>query len=371
MRKRKVRRVLLKPSLAARGLAGALSVAAVSQTSAAATAPPTEARIGAIIDDVVVRATANNACKGMAVVATQGGIRASRFYGVTGPSRRKPTADTIFAIGSITKTMTATLLAWADARGTARLSDPLQKFAPPGVTVPNFRGQRVLLSQLADHTSGLPHNMSRRSAALQPADAWAWLNTARVETAPGSQYRYSNVGYGFLGLALARAHRTTLAQLYERVITGPLGMTDTRLVLTPAQQTRLAAGYRDNDTVGQGSPYFPALDAAGAMYSSLRDMSRYLDFELGRVASPLSAARALMFKPRHSAKRAGRIGLGWQIREFRDGSQVVAKHGSIGGYSSFIIFVPAVDAGAVILANQHRCPVTRMGHQIIKDLVRA
>jgi serine-type D-Ala-D-Ala carboxypeptidase/endopeptidase len=84
--------------------------------------------------------------------------------------------------------------------------------------------------------------------------------------------------------AIARRENATEDQLYSRVITGPLGMRDTAIALSPAQHARLAQGYQpDGQPAPENAPGWPALDGAGALRSTLNDMMRYLDFELGKT----------------------------------------------------------------------------------------
>lgn len=73
-------------------------------------------------------------------------------------SGRRPSPTTVFEIGSVTKTFTATLLALFAERGIVRLDDPLQAYVPGWVTVPSYGGRQITLLDLATHTSGLPKN---------------------------------------------------------------------------------------------------------------------------------------------------------------------------------------------------------------------
>ena len=97
--------------------------------------------LGRIVDEAVMHAPA---CTGLAIGVEQGNVRAQRFYGDTG-NHGRPKADTEFEIGSITKTLTATLLAFEDQQGTMHFGDPLARYAPPGFRVPDFNGQPILM----------------------------------------------------------------------------------------------------------------------------------------------------------------------------------------------------------------------------------
>jgi CubicO group peptidase (beta-lactamase class C family) len=102
--------------------------------------------------------------------------------------------------------------------------------------------------------------------------------------------------------------------------------------------------------------------------STLDDMMRYLDFELGEINVPLSSLLPLLHQPRHAAEPNGSVGLGWQMHERPNGLKTIFKDGAVPGYSSFMIFTPSSASGAVVLSNQTGCPVTRIGAQIIGSL---
>jgi CubicO group peptidase (beta-lactamase class C family) len=332
---------------------------------AAAEPAPSPESLGRIIDEAVTHAPA---CTGLAIGAEQGNVRANRFYGNTG-NRGRPTADTEFEIGSITKTLTATLLAYEDQQGNVHINDPLARFAPAGMRVPNFNGQQILMLHLADHTSGLPRTMSGFTPPLMPETMWRFVSSYQLQRAPGAQFLYSNLGFGLLARAIARRENATEDQLYARIITQPLGMRDTAIKLSPGQQVRLAQGYRpDGQPAPEGAPGFPAMDGAGAARSTLNDMMRYLDFELGKINVPLSSLLPLLHQPRHAAEPSGSVGLGWQMHERPNGLKTIFKDGAVPGYTSFMVFTPSSGSGTVILSNQTGCPVTKIGAQIIGSL---
>lgn len=340
---------------------------AVLVPEAATALSPGEAAVAGVVDDAVGRTTSDRACKALAVAARHGDARITHLEGDVG-NGSAPRRNTVFAIGSITKTLTAAVLVWSVYQGTVHLNDPLQVYAPPGIAVPAFGEQKILLSQLADHTSGLPRRVRNAGDRLQPDEAWTWLAHYRLPQAPGAAYQYSAAGYGFLGLALERANHATLQQLYDRVVSAPLGMRDTTFVLSAAQRTRLAQGYnRRGEPASQQPEWYPAFNAAGALYSTLDDMARYLDFVLHRVTTPASPLLAEMLKPRHRAKHDQSVGLGWDM-ETMGTVTVYTKHGSQPGYASMIAFEPSTQSGAVVLANQAHCPAPRIAMGIVRGL---
>jgi serine-type D-Ala-D-Ala carboxypeptidase/endopeptidase len=349
----------------------------VAPTTATRAALQVEVSLDALADQAAQGALAGGKCKAIAIGIEENGQQALKFYGDTG-NVGAPAADTEFEVGSITKTFTAMLLALADQRATAqtpgspimRLEDPLQDYAPAGITVPSYQGTPITLLDLATHTSGLPRNMPvPKTSHLQPPKAWAFVNAYKLTRAPGQQFEYSNLGFGMLALAIARQANRDIDDLIANQIAGPLGMEDTMIALDPARQKRLARGYRANGTeAGGGLPSWPAMNGAGALHSTLADLMRYLHYQLGEATTPLNAVLPALQQWRRPAARDSGVGLGWQMHKLTNGVEVIGKDGVTAGYASLITFAPSSHTGAVILTNRVNCPVMQMGAQIIGPL---
>jgi CubicO group peptidase (beta-lactamase class C family) len=319
--------------------------------------------LGRWIDQAVV---GNNSCIGLAVGAKKDQVAVARFFGTTG-NNGQPNLDTEFEIGSITKTFTTALLAWSHQKGRMRIDDPLSKYAPVGV--PTYQGQPILVVQLADHTSGLPRQMPISASRIVPQDVWEFLGRYQLTRAPGEEYVYSNVGVNILGLALERTHDASLDQLFARVITGPLGMHDTAIVLSPQQHARLAWGFGENgQRATEFVPGYPFVGGAGGLRSTLRDMMRYLDFQIGGAGTPLDALLPILHEVRHAKSARAGVGLAWNIEVGRNETPIIFHSGLMPGYSSMMIFGPTIRAGVVVLANQANCGAGKVGAAVFRRL---
>ncbi len=281
--------------------------------------------------------------------------------------------DTEFEIGSISKVFTSIILAKMVGEGTVALDDPVQKYLPDGVTVPSKDGKQITLVELATHTSGLP----RLPTNLAPADPhnpyadytaeklYAYLNSAQLVSTPGEKVAYSNLGVGLLGHALARAAGKSYEALLADVVTGPLGLTQTSVQLSQAQQQRFAQGY-DADGNPAEAWNFDVLVGAGGIRSTGSDMVDFLRANMHQKGE-LADAIGLTQKPRVQAhgEVEGHMGLGWIIRP--DG--VVWHNGGTGGFHSFIGFSPQDDVGVVVLANAETPAVDKLGPAVL-DVLR-
>jgi D-alanyl-D-alanine-carboxypeptidase/D-alanyl-D-alanine-endopeptidase len=176
-----------------------------------------------------------------------------------------------------------------------------------------------------------------------------FLSTCQLTRDIGSQYEYSNLGGGLLGHVLARRAATDYEALVRARITGPLGMTDTQITLTPEMKTRLAAGHdAAMETVANWD--LPTLAGAGALRSTANDLLTFLAANLGDKTSRLAPAMAAMLTIRRPTGQAGlEVALGWHIFT-TDGREIVWHNGGTGGYRSFMGFDPKTRTGVVVLS---------------------
>jgi CubicO group peptidase (beta-lactamase class C family) len=267
-----------------------------------------------------------------------------------------PDQDTVFEIGSVTKTFTATLLAEAVEAGRDKLDEPVAKLLPD-FTIPSRNGKYITLGNLAEQHSGLPRLPANMSPS-DPGNPYADYDAAKLKAFlagyaltrdPGSQYEYSNLGVGLLGYALAQQSHTTYGALVEKKILKPLGMTLSGVEISSAMRTHLATGHD-----GQGKPTenwdLDVLAGAGAIKSTGHDMLRYLEANMGVLESPLDAAMRFAHKPRLPLGGNEKIGLVWMTRHDKAGD-VVWHNGMTGGYASFVGFTADGKHGVVILTN--------------------
>ncbi len=265
--------------------------------------------------------------------------------------------NTVFEIGSVTKTFTASLLADLVRRGEVSLDDPVTRYLPPEVKlVPH--GRAITLLDLATQSSGLPRLPANLHPAnpddpyvdYGPSELYQFLSGYTPSRDPGAQYEYSNVGVGLLGLALARHAGKSYEQLLEARILTPLGMADTRITSTAGMQRRLATGHnRDGDAVANW--HFNALAGAGAIRSTLNDMLTFLAANLDSAKTPLGAALFATHASRLATTLPNTtIGLAWHILHAHE-TDIVWHNGETAGFHSFIGFDPARHVGVVILSN--------------------
>ena len=281
-------------------------------------------------------------------------------YGALDTTGRRPVdGDSLFEIGSVTKTFTALVLQDMALRGQVGLDDPVAKYLPEGTKVPSFGGHEITLRHLATHTAALPPNlpnpaMKRAEEAFDhtsEADLYRFLATYQLPREPGTEWAYSNLGVGLLGVALSRRAGMDLETLVRQRVTGPLGMTSTAMTVPAPLQARLATGYdafvRPTAPIAIG----PAEAAAGLIRSSANDMLKLLAAETGNVKTPLKPAMdAMLIQDRAEMPGGFRQALGWMVLDLPSG-RIVTHSGGTFGQRAFAAFNTKTREGVIVLSN--------------------
>lgn len=260
-------------------------------------------------------------------------------------------AQTLYEIGSNTKTMVAYLLARAIADGHLKADARLADYWPEAP-------EAITLVQLASHHSGLPRlpqNLVLQESTY--ADPYAGYGRQELQEAlagvtPGEQiYLYSNFAYGALGETLARHADTTLAELLQRQLLQPLQMDNTYVALAGREDSpHLAQGY---DAMGKpvDAWHFDAMAGAGAVVSNLDDMVKYVQAMMQKSAAK-DPIMQLMINPEASLGDCCRHPLGWMLDKDKQGRPFAWHAGQTAGFTSVIGFYLDGSRGMVLLNNQ-------------------
>jgi CubicO group peptidase (beta-lactamase class C family) len=281
-------------------------------------------------------------------------------YGSSGTNRPLD-ANSVFEIGSITKTFTATSLADMIVKGEVKLDDPVAKYLPSSSHVPSRNGREITLVDLATQSSGLPRmpsNFAPKDQNNPYADyteqqAIDFVSSYQLTRDVGAKYEYSNLGMGLLGIALTRREGVSYEQLVRKHVIDPLQMSDTRVTFTPSMRERLALGHDDAGKVVSNWD-IPGLAGAGALRSTVNDMLKYLAANVDPAHSPLAPAIEMTHVKRHGTDNPNlNLGLAWHILTTPEGSNITWHNGGTGGYRTFTGFDSSRHAGVVVLSNSN------------------
>ena len=162
--------------------------------------------------------------------------------------------NTFFDIGSITKTFTTLLLADMATQGVVNLTDPIEKYLPASVKVPEFKGHKITLENLASHTSGLPEWpsniwLNNKVGVFNPnyneTMLYQGLSNITLTREPGSEFQYSSFGIALLAHILSLKAGLPYEQLVKHRILDVLGMNDTKITLSPYEiKNRFSIGHQ-------------------------------------------------------------------------------------------------------------------------------
>lgn len=281
-------------------------------------------------------------------------------YGRLNQGDDRPLDDaTLFQIGSVTKVFPSLLLGDMAQRGEVALDDPVAKYLPSDVKVPERGGKQITLTDLATHTSGLPRLPTKLRfrtirdpyADYTEAALYEFLCSYKLTREIGSKYEYSNLGGGLLGLALSRRAGVDYGQLVRERICEPLGMNSTTSQISEEMQWRRAIGHDRTLAPAPGWNFSPATAGAGELWSNADDMLTFLAANLGYVKTSLAETMAAMLKVRRATGVKGlEIALGWHVL-MKKGREIFWHNGGTGGYRSFIGFDLQAGLGIVAISN--------------------
>lgn len=377
-----------------RRLSAMLAFACASVVGAAAQG---QSQIESIVDGVIEPLMQQHGIPGMAVgIITPDGHQVFN-YGVASKASQQPvTGDTLFEIGSISKTFTATLAAYAEVQGKLSLTDRVGKH------LPLFEGSefgKVSLSNLGTSVSGgmplqFPDSVNNQEQMNAFFQAWA------PAYAPGTYRTYANPSIGMLGVVTAEAMGEDFVTLMQDTLYPALGLSSTYLEVPEAARANYAQGYTKTDEPIRLAAGTLAAEAYGVR-TTASDLVRFVEANIGRADVDEAVEQALR------ATHTGYYTLGamtqdliWEQYAYpvalddllAGNSAAVAyepnavtaltppqppqdnvwinKTGSTNGFGAYVAFVPQQEYGIVLLANKNYPMDARVtaAHQILTAL---
>lgn len=338
-----------------------------------------EARLKAITDAAIKPIMEKNGIPGLAVGISVDGESYIFTYGAMSKSTGQPvTAETLFELGSISKTFTATLATYAEANGHLSLSGRVRDYLP-GMKGTAFGD--VTLTHLGTHTAGgfplqVPDNVKTETQLL------AYLKSWKPSYGAGTHRTYANPSIGMLGYITAKAMGQGYDAAMQDTLFPALGLKDTFTVVPQAKLANYAQGYTRNDEPARLTPGILSSEAYGVR-STATDMIRFVNANLGlekldgKIRQAIASTHTGYF-----AVGAMTQDLVWEqyarpvalktlvqsnsgallktvpVQEIapplKPGQDVfVNKTGSTNGFGAYVAFIPQRKLGIVILANKN------------------
>ncbi|HEX7909951.1 MAG TPA: class C beta-lactamase [Paraburkholderia sp.] len=356
----------------------ALAVCATAPVTHAADNAP--AGIKRSVDAAIQPVMAKYGIHGMAVGIVAAGKPYVFDYGVASAETGQPvTGDTLFELGSISKTFTATLASYAQVSGDLSLSDKTSQYLPV------LQGKpfgNVKLVNLGTHTPGglplqVPDNINNNDELMQYFEAW------QPSCAPGTCRTYANPGIGMLGLITAKSMGQDFEPLMQQRLFPALGLTSSYLDVPQARMPDYAQGYKKNGAPVRVSPGVLSAEAYGVK-ATAADMTRFMQANMNLLQLDAKLQRAI--DETHTGYfKAGVLtqDLIWEqyaypvtLKTLLAGNSSamalkatpateinppqaprkdvwINKTGSTNGFGAYVAFIPEKQMGIVILANQN------------------
>ncbi|MFM0290808.1 class C beta-lactamase [Paraburkholderia megapolitana] len=360
-------------------LMATIAVTLCATTSISHAAGNQQDQIRQAVDEAVRPVMAKNNIAGMAIGIIDGQQHYVYSYGVASLETRKPvTQNTLFELGSISKTFTATLASLAQVDGELALTDKVGKYLPL-LSGSRFADARVL--DLGTHTPGglplqVPDNVSNNDQLMQYLKAW------QPAYAPGTERTYSNISIGMLGVLTATSMKQGFAALAEQRLFAALGMTNSYFDVPQAHMADYAQGYKEDGTPIRVAPGVLSTEAYG-IKTSAADMTRFLQANMNQLKLDEKLQRAIT-QTHTGYFKAGVMtqDLIWEqyaypvaLKTLQEGNSPemifnatpvsefkppqapredvwINKTGSTNGFGAYVAFIPEKQLGIVILANR-------------------
>ncbi len=327
---------------------------------------------------------------GMSVaIVKEGETIYSEGFGARDPQRNLPaTPDTLYGIGSITKSFVAIAIMQLVEEGLLSVDDPVSQYIPFKLGLP---GKSIKIHHFLTHSSGLP-SLATSSVALHRGigidtgipwgsvqDFYRLVNDAQGEIAaePGVRFFYHNAAWRMLGHIVQELSGQPFHVYIKKMILDPLGMNRSTLKTADfnSDPNHIVPHWKKPDGTVESSwfpypdpednPEFSFIAAAGGITSSVNEMTRYLDvhinkgsYEGGRLACPESFDKMHSFYSKRADNLYGELGYGYGVGITPDfhGYKMISHGGSILVSTAHMSFIPELKAGVVMMANSAAPP---------------
>ncbi|MCY0994409.1 serine hydrolase [Nannocystis sp. ILAH1] len=336
-----------------------------------------------VIDAYLQQTVARDRLVGLAAgVVIDGELAWFRGYGHRDPARGLPVErDSVFGVGSITKTFTALAVLKLRDEGRLDLDRPAASYLPAldDIAYPTADSPRFTVRQILTHTAGLPRMGNFAEYPETPpgrAEFLATLAGIGLDRPPGERRVYSNLGFQLLGPLVEEVAGVDHRRYVRDQILTPLGMTSTVWAPEDVPGDRLAIGHeRAPEGTSRPRPHWRpgAADAAGGLYSSVEDLARYAAFNLAawpaRDEAEVGPLRRATVREAHALAvltsfaaasipaAPARVhisgsGLGFGVQATCRFDHVVALAGKTLNYRASLHMLPGRGVAVILLSNQ-------------------
>ncbi|MET3536446.1 class C beta-lactamase [Chryseobacterium limigenitum] len=333
-----------------------------------------------LIDSLAKPLMSENKIPGISIAITVNGKHSFFNYGTISKESNKPvTNQSLFELGSISKTFTVTLASLSQLNGNLDMSSPVSKYLP---NLKNTVFDSVKLYHLGTHAAGglplqLPDNITNNDQLMNYYKTWTPLY------APGTKRVYSNPSIGLLGVIAGKTMNEPFTKAMEDNVFAKIGMNNTFYTVPQNKMSDYAQGYNKEDKPVRLNPGVLANEAYG-IKSSTQDMLKFVDSNMGvgnldpKLTKALQATHTGYFKTGQMTQdliweqysyptslsqllEGNADDMAYKANDIKalspllepQSNVVINKTGSTNGFASYVIYIPSKKIGVVMLANKN------------------
>ncbi|HMU33517.1 MAG TPA: serine hydrolase [Pyrinomonadaceae bacterium] len=353
-----------------------LPQSAIGQTAASAPQSDEAAALATIEKAINERREALGIPGAALAIVKDGKIIFAKGLGYKDLEKKIPaTADTQFAIGSATKAFTALSILIAQDQGKLSLDDSPKKYLPYFQINDPETDKKIVIRDLLDHSSGLSRtDLAMLTGELSRKELIEVTGLAKPTAKLREKFQYQNIMFAAAGEIAATVEKSTWNNVIKSEIFKPLGMTNSTTTIaemTKAKDYSFGYDYNFDTKTTRRLPFreIAAPAPAGAINSSVRDMSKWLEFILnGGEAAGKAIVSEKGFeewtKPQMPIAGKVSYGLGWFIEDW-NGHKVLQHGGNIDGFNAMVAVMLEKKLGFVLLTNVSGSPLTDEAKNII------
>lgn len=316
-----------------------------------------------------------------------GEIYTQHFGEIEKGKANPPDNETIYEIGSVTKTMTGYLVAKAVLEEKIKLEDEITMYLKDDFSNLQYNGKPIKIKHLLTHTSGLPmfipmkmnrvfeklnKNVPNEYFELEKSydkkQFLADLKNVSISVEPGKSYSYSNAGAELIGYILETVYKKNIDVLMKESFLTEYGMFNTGIKLNETQKQKLVRGYwMDNETFSPNQLNTLWATGGGAKMTII-DMMRYIELQLNSQNPIVSESHRVLYEDGKTFK----ISYFWKVWNDKYGTSY-NHHGGTSGTQNWLFIFPKYNLGISIITNQSgpKTPneLSKTVKKILKDII--
>ena len=275
--------------------------------------------------------------------------------------------DTLFVLGSVTKTFTATALMRLVAEGKVSLDAPVRQYVPELKLADEQSAEKVTILNLLNHTSGLDWRVDIDSGEGDDALARevAKLAELKLIAPPGTRASYSQAGFDLIGRIIEKVTGKTYEQAIASLIFEPLDLSHSFFSRDDVMTRRFAVGHNTdengNSSIARPWKHWRSNNPGGGLASSVADQLHWAQFHLGNGQSksgtqvlPIEVLQQMQEQTvaLRGSSLGDAFGICWFLREV-DGTRTIGHGGSANGQFAELLIVPERNFAVVSLSNSN------------------